>query len=191
VPDQRFLRLHQTKVPVFRDAGTQYRPTGETTGARIIGRDGTDLVEAVGHEFEVTPELQIEQQEQTIAEVAHLDELLGFHGNYLIFPLKEPNPLTEFLLAPYVDAGWQLMDPDGPAGLNLTQFAQYVCHLHERLAADDFEALKEDLKARYKALLQDPQRQGEEIVVPTDSLFIEALPGATQCSRTSSSSTGR
>jgi hypothetical protein len=178
VPDQRYLRLHQTKVPVFSDGGTQYMPTGETAGVRIVGLDGTGVVEAVGHEFEVTPEVQILQGEQTLAEVAHLDDLLGFRGNYLLFPLKEPNPLTEFMLAPYVDAGWKLMDPDDPAGLSLHQFARYVCFLHERLTPDEFEALKEDLKRRYQALLQDPQRQAEEIVVPTDSLFIEALPGA-------------
>ena len=178
VPDQRFLRLHQTKVPLFRDGGSQYRATGETSGSRLVGRDGTTLVEAVGHEFEITPQIQLEQGEATLAEVAHLDDLLGVHGNYLIFPLKEPNAITEFMLSPYVDAGWQLMDPDDPAGLSLTQFAEYVCYLHERLTEQQFKQVKPKLKERYEALLQDPQRQGEEIIVPSDSLFIEALPGA-------------
>jgi hypothetical protein len=179
VPDQRYLRLHQVKVPVFEDAGTQYQATGKTSSGVVTGVQAGALGEAPGVEFEVKPELSVSaQQEATLAEVADIDNLLGFQGNYMILPLKQPNPLVEVLMAPYIDSGWHAMDPSEPTDLNLDEFAQYVVFLQQTLPANEFEELKPELKKRYQEIMLDPLRQGEEIVVPTDSLFAEALPGS-------------
>ena len=40
----------------------------------------------------------------SLAEVAELDTLLGFKGNYMIFPMRNSNVLTDFMMAPYVDS---------------------------------------------------------------------------------------
>ena len=45
-------------------------------------------------------------------DVADLDNLLGFAGNMMIFPLKRDNALTSFLTAPYYDPFTGLQDPD-------------------------------------------------------------------------------
>jgi hypothetical protein len=95
----------------------------------------------------------------------------------MVFPLKQHNPLTEFLSVPYVDSGWRLIDPDEPEGMTLEEFVEYVQGLHDRLSPAEFAAVKGALKAKYVELINSPLRQGEEVVVPTDSLYIDALPG--------------
>jgi hypothetical protein len=176
--DQRFLRLHQVTTPTFTDSGTEYQFAGTVEGTRVFGRRDGELIEGRAHEFQVLPRLALSPNELPLEEVADLSEPLGFHGNYIIFPLKRSNPLTDVLTAPYVDSGWELMDPSAPSHLNRAEFAAYVCFLHERLTPAEFDALRPRLKEMYRELLLSPSLQGHEIVVPTDSLFIEALPGA-------------
>ena len=43
--------------------------------------------------------------------MADLGTLLGFVGNYMVFPMKKHNALTEFMVMPYVDASFGAMDP--------------------------------------------------------------------------------
>ena len=43
----------------------------------------------------------------------------------------------------------------------------------------DFEKVRPQLKDQYDKLVKAPHRNGEEIIVPTGSLFIEALPATT------------
>ncbi|MCP4129128.1 MAG: hypothetical protein GY753_19045 [Gammaproteobacteria bacterium] len=76
---------------------------------------------------------------------------------------------------PYVDEAFGAMDPDQLSNVNLEEFSRYVCCLHEEDPAQ-FEALKPVLNEWLKQLLADPLRNGDEVIVPTDSLFIEMLP---------------
>ena len=71
--------------------------------------------------------------------MADLDKLLGFKGNYMIFPLKKSNPLTDFMMAPYVDQEWGLYDPDTVGNMTLDEFSDYVCCLKKKLLPEDFE----------------------------------------------------
>jgi hypothetical protein len=112
---------------------------------------------------------------RSLADIAQIDTLLGFKGNYMIFPMKEHNALTEFMAAPYIDSAFGAMDPDELANVSLDEFSGYVCCLHERLSEDDFIKLKPYLKNWLQKLLASPLRNGDEIVVPTGALFIEAL----------------
>jgi len=109
--------------------------------------------------------------------VADLDNLLGFKGNYMIFPLNESNPLTDFMMAPYLDeATGELLDPSDPAGWSPDEFADYVSCLKAHLTTDEFDAIRPQLKQQYEAILSAPHRTDDILVVPTNSLFIEALP---------------
>jgi len=47
--------------------------------------------------------------------------------------------------------------------------------LHDKLAQADCDAMKTQLRAWLEQLLASPLRNGDEFVVPTGSLFIEAL----------------
>jgi hypothetical protein len=118
-------------------------------------------------------------KDQTVAleEVAELDNLLGFKGNYMIFPMRNSNVLTDFMMAPYVDSEFQLLDPDTMGNWTLDEFEQLYCCLKHQLSEEEFSAIEDELKDFYKQILTNPLRPGELITVPTGSLFIEALPG--------------
>ena len=95
----------------------------------------------------------------------------------MIFPLKEHNPLTEFMAVPYVDQAFGAMDPDQLSNVNLEEFSKYICCLHDE-DPDKYKDLQPVLKHWLKKLLADPLRNGDEIIVPTGSLFIEMLPSS-------------
>jgi hypothetical protein len=96
-------------------------------------------------------------------------------GNYMVFGLKEHNALTEFMAAPYIDAAFGAMDPEDLSNVSLDEYARYVCCLRHRSTDAEFEVMKEGLMGWLKQLLASPLRNGDEIVVPTGSLFIQSL----------------
>jgi hypothetical protein len=182
-PDQRYLRLHEVPVPTFshkrwyRFDKVQPVP-GDLTGyahraVRPNGQ-GTAIYEAEV----LTDSARLETK--PLAQVADLDNLLGYFGNYMMFPLKESNPLTDFMAEPYVLRGFEeLVDPDDVGNWTLDEFADYVCRLKEKLSDSEFDKVRPQLLAQYERLVKAPRRNGEEIIVPTGSLFIEALPAET------------
>lgn len=186
-PDQRFLRLHKVQVPVLELATIQDPTTGNQVPDRHyrVEVSPTDDIFAIfrtpgttKHKAFMAGNLQPITRSKPLVEVADLDSPLGYKGNYMIFPLKEHNALTEFMAAPYVDSAFGAMDPDDLSNVNLNDFGRYICCLHDRLPPGDFENLKPLLKRWLETLLSDPLRNGDEVIVPTDSLFIEILPGA-------------
>lgn len=96
----------------------------------------------------------------------------------MVFPMKQHNAITEIMAMPYVDASFGAMDPDQLSNVSLEDYARYVCCLREELSTDAFNALKETLKGWLTMLLADPLRNGDEIIVPTSSLYIEMLLSA-------------
>jgi uncharacterized coiled-coil protein SlyX len=179
-PDQRFFRLFNTKVPQLDAQASGYRlriktapvPSAPLDAVANLGRE--DGARKVRHAFYCQPVITL--QDKTLAEVAELDNLLGFKGNYMIFPLLKSNVLTDFMMAPYVDSEFGLLDPDATGNWTLEEFEQLYCCLKERMG-DEFGEIEPALKEFYRQLLLDPLRPGELITVPTGSLFIEALPG--------------
>ena len=174
-PDQRFFRLHKVKVPVFEKESSSYTISGTPDLSPVTLAD----LKVTTHEFSVDTTIKSVLDFVTLAEVADLDNLLGFKGNYIIFPLKESNALTDFMMVPYVDnAFFELHDPDELGNMNLEDFSKYVCCLKKELTPEEFEEYKPQLKEQFKMLLTSPLRNREDIIVPTGSLYIEALPGA-------------
>lgn len=176
-PDQRYLRLYKVLIPQFEATRTcvvEDTPTADIFEAfREPGkhRHNAWLHGKINRNTEGAPDVTYKQ----LVEVAELDTVLGFKGNYMIFPLKQHNALTSFMAAPYVDEAFGAMDPDQLSNVNLEEFSKYVCCLHDE-SPEEYERLKPVLKAWLEALLADPLRNGDEIVVPTGSLFIELLP---------------
>jgi hypothetical protein len=122
-----------------------------------------------------------------LSEVADMNRPLGFKGNYMILPMVESNPLTEFMAQPYVtlaEGEFRLTDPDPLGNMTLDEFSSYVCCLKRRSkqladsgGAESFEAMKPMLRKALQRLIEKSRRNDEEIVIPSDCLFIEALPG--------------
>jgi hypothetical protein len=89
--------------------------------------------------------------------------------------MKEHNALTEFMAAPYIDSAFGAMDPTALDNLNLDDFSKYICCMHDTDPAT-FERLKPVLRKWFEQLLADPLRNGDKLIVPSGSLYIEALP---------------
>ena len=176
-PDQRYMRLYKVMVPQFEatrtcvvadapseDIFAPFRAPGKVKHAAWLhGR--------ITRNPDGSPAVTYKQ----LVEVADLDTVLGFKGNYMIFPLKEHNALTRFMAAPFVDEAFGAMDPDELSNVSLEEFSKYICCLHDE-SPEIYEELKPVLKGWLEQLLADPLRNGDEIVIPTGSMFIELLP---------------
>jgi hypothetical protein len=176
-PDQRYLRLHNVQVPIIELESRSYRVKVAAEKADIFSSfretDTEKHLAWLHGTLKHTPNGGFEWQ--PLAQVADLDNLLGFKGNYMIFPLKQHNGITEMMAAPYVDSAFGAMDPDELSNVSLDEFSKYVCCLHDSLPKAKFDELRDGLKGWLDKLLATPLRNGDEIVVPTGSLFIESL----------------
>ncbi|MBL7761829.1 MAG: hypothetical protein JNL23_00250 [Chitinophagaceae bacterium] len=170
--DQRFFRLFNTKVPVFDGKYSIIikAAPAERTISDLAVEDKTR------HVYHM--EVKMEMKHATLKEVADLDDMLGYKGNYMIFSLNRSNILTDFMMAPYIDSEFGLTDPDNLGNWSLEDFDKFVACLQKEMTAEDYKKIEDDIKKFYKQLLMDPLRNGDLITVPTGSLFIEALPGS-------------
>lgn len=108
-------------------------------------------------------------------EIADVDKLLGFKGNYMIFPLKTCTFITDYMMQDYVDEYLGVRSPDPLADLStdeLLRYAEQIWH-HEDTTTTQQDALEQLILER----LNSPRTNDERIVVPTGQLFIEALKG--------------
>ncbi len=172
--DQRYMRLMNINVPQFETVSMDciINQQAENDVFKLFRKPDETL-----HKAWLQPKIK-QTANKPLVEVADLDKILGFKGNYMVFPMKQHNALTEIMAMPYVDASFGAMDPDQLSNVSLEDYARYVCCLREELSENEFEALKETLKGWLKMLLEDPLRNGDEIIVPTNSLYIEMLLSA-------------
>jgi hypothetical protein len=179
-PDQRFFRLHTVKVPDLKEqaAGRSYSLVADSGVAPVAS--GLPHLGDLPYAFLLNAVFDPDFAFDALAEVADIDNLLGYKGNYMIFPLRKDNDLTRFMKTPYIDRVTVLHDPDEAGNWTLADFAKYVCCLKENSSPAEFEALKPRIKEEYDRLRISLGNRpvDDEIVVPTGSLFIEALPGS-------------
>lgn len=170
-PDQRFFRLHEVPVPKL---------TGKMTYKLENDPDAIPMPPTWIKPLKLIVKCQLDQdfEYKTLEEMADLDNLLGFKGNFMMFPLRESNVLTDYMMTPYFDPTTIIRDPDTLAQWTLPEFSEYVCCLSRTTPRKQFEKFIPGLKEVYNHLINGTDPNGDEVVVPTGSLFIEALPGA-------------
>ncbi|MCI0714507.1 MAG: hypothetical protein L0154_30415 [Chloroflexi bacterium] len=173
-PDQRFFRLYQVQVPDIT-----YTPSLQVTLYPIYMAGTNPPADATTSVGVVTIPDQVQVTDKSLVEVADLDNLLGYKGNYMIFPLKKNNGITLYMMQDYIeiDEVAHLHDPDEFGQYTTEELVQIMKCYHKEtpggLSEDDQQKFKDVLIKR----LTNPRREKDEIVVPTDSLYIEALPG--------------
>jgi hypothetical protein len=174
--DQTFFSLHKLVAPAVQASNVQYMVERvEAPPAHVVPKPGH-----VAFKVTVSPtfEAGAPAAEQTLAEIADLDTPLGFKGNYMIFPLKRSNALTDFMMTPYVDDELGVHDPDELGSWTPQSFVEHVKSLRDALDdAEKFDLLLPRLKEQYRRIVAAPRRPEDEIVVPSESLYVEALPG--------------
>lgn len=171
VPDQRFFRLYQLKVPDIK-----YTPAVKSAPSKIDGWIGGKKAQFT---IDLSMPAQIDIKYKTLVEVADLDNLLGYKGNYMIFPLKRNNPITLYMMQDYMDLHETalLWDPDEAGNYTIDELKQLIKCFYKA----DPGIFTDEVKKKYRDLLikrlMDPHRDKDIVIVPTDSLYIEALPG--------------
>lgn len=175
--DQLFFELHKIKVPILTSSDTTYNVSQPNfTPANIVVGPNQTILE-VETNMSLDSVGNPEQDFKTLVEIADLDNPLGFKGNYMIFPLKESNPLTDFMMNPFIDSELGLHDPDDIGNWTPSEFTDYVNCLKENMDESQFKLIKGQLTEQYKKLISSPRRAEEEIIIPSGSLYIEALVG--------------
>ncbi len=175
-PDQRFFRLYNIDVPIIvpRDtpANTALKANvdrGSRLWDALRGRDTADVSIAM-------PTVDVEWKK--LVDVADLDTVLGYKGNYTIFPLEENNLLTLHMMQDYLDVGDELLlrDPDETGDYTIDELQRLAQCLHDT-DKDLYEDRKEELKELLRQRLLSSRALDDRVIVPTSSLYIEALVG--------------
>jgi hypothetical protein len=178
-PDQRYMRLLNVKVPQFEitqmDCDIKQKP--ELDLFEDFRNNAPEVQEKL-HKAWLRPTIEQSPEDKSLVEIADLDTALGFKGNYMVFPMKRHNAITEIMAMPYVDASFGAMDPDQLSNISLEDFSHYVCCLRKELSESEFKEKIDTLKHWLEMLLTDPLRNGDEIIVPTNSLYIEMMVSA-------------
>jgi hypothetical protein len=167
--DQRYFRIYNYDVPTF----------GYNTTVNLAEASGLAMVDTQRTNIGVTfPAPRLLPATRRLHQIADIDNLLGFKGNYMIFPLVDFDYLTWFQMQNYLHlddvSGITASDPDPDSDLTVDELKAMMADI---LAKDPAsfaanQAAFEEIMLRLLST-QDP----ELVIVPSTSLFIEALPG--------------
>jgi hypothetical protein len=181
-PDETFFSLCNVTVPKLTTTQKTYSLKAPDHVPLSIAAKPGQVVLEVDANVQLGANLDPTQDYVTLAEVADLDNPLGYKGNYALFPLQASNPLTDYMMLPYVDSELGIHDPDESGSWTPEDFAQYAqCLLaqqKDQLSPSDYAALQSELEAQYQSIVSNPAVTTDVVVLPTNSLYIEALPGA-------------
>lgn len=182
-PDQRYFRIYNNEVIWPKASGLpQIRLAGGTFSPATM--PNMDLLRKFGAKDRITFELKHPVPQfggtyptQQLHEVADLDNLLGFKGNYAIFPIKQHNAVTNFMAQEFLDGYFGVRDPDPNGGIPTEAEALEIAECLWAKAGNDED--KRAFVVRWLTNVLDRQIfVSDEITVPSGQLFIEALPGA-------------
>jgi hypothetical protein len=172
-PDQRYFRTFSTQAPVVEP---------KSTSGVIALSKSRDAVDGLMSETPaLEAQLPIEDFEvkwHPLVEIADLDEVLGYKGNYAIYRLKENNYLTLHMMQNYLELSdeVQLRDPDDVANYTVSELqALATCMRKQNKTA--YEAHREEIKQMIVDRLTSGRAEDDRVVVPTNSLYVEALVG--------------
>jgi hypothetical protein len=179
--DQRYFRLYNLDVPVFESDGTV---TAESPSAQIDTTGSAQVILSTADTNHKCftgrfPKPALSNDTKKLHQVADIDSLIGFKGNYMIFPLTDfDNYMAWYLIHNYVEldptAGLVVSDPDSDSEATpeaLEAAMQAIC-AHDPSTFATYEPQFEEVMLR---LLSDQTEQ--MVIVPSGQLYIEALPG--------------
>jgi hypothetical protein len=113
-----------------------------------------------------------------LAQVADLDTLIGYKGNYSIFPLLDNHYITTHMMQDYLDVSDELhvRDPDPAGDMSVAELEKLAACLYRSNPAE-FAKHREDLKQHLMQRLTSSFGDDDLVIVPTHSLYIEAIVG--------------
>jgi hypothetical protein len=180
-PDQRFFRLYNIDVPIVTPVtgGVTVNVTAGGGGKKMpaglnaaLGKDDTLASTLPMPEVTVTRE--------KLVDVADLDDVLGYKGNYMIFALKENNYITLHMMQDYLDVGEELLlrDPDELGNYSIEELQKLAAAALAKITDPaERKARREEFKQMLMDRLTSPRKDNDRVIVPTNSLYIECLVG--------------
>jgi len=179
--DQRFFRIKDILVPDF---DITYNVTGfvRFLPPPLIVSSAPSHPDEKKHCLRrVNYKVAKAQRSQRIVrlhEIADLGNLIGFKGNYRIFPLQDHNAITDLLLQDYVDETFGgISDPDILGKFTTEELIKTMRMNYKKLKPEEKPRAKKLFENALKLKLTNANPETEEIVVPSNSLYIEALLG--------------
>ncbi|MEW8393795.1 MAG: hypothetical protein AB2651_18595 [Candidatus Thiodiazotropha sp.] len=198
-PDQRWLRLREVRVPQYRykTAGASLTlqkndpqidnvatvslglKSGELVtvglkGKKVVLKPSDAATPAVfGGQFVETAE----RDWVNLSDVANIDEPIGYHGNCIMLRLEILDDFTETMLNEYRCDVHGICDPDPEGDWTPDELEELAACIRMENADDqpakDLADGLDEIAAERRLTRKGP----ETIVLPSEHLFIEALPG--------------
>lgn len=170
-PDQRYFRLYNIDVPVITPRTDGVKVDVHASGVLDVleGRDSASVRLPIP-EFDVTL--------KKLVEVADLDTVLGYKGNYMIFALHENNYLTLHMMQDYLDVSDELLlrDPDELGDYTVEKLQELAACLRRR-DPKLYERYRDSFKQLLIKRLSSGRLDDDRAVVPSAGLYMEALVG--------------
>jgi hypothetical protein len=172
-PDQRYFRIFEVKVPIVKPKTTNVAVAYSGHADRWQDSAKGDVTIEVPLPF---PDIEIDWK--PLVEVADLDEVLGYKGNYAIYRLKENNYLTYHMMQDYLELSddVKIRDPDDFANCTVDELQQLATCLYQH-DRDAYKRHKVEIQKMIIDRLMSGRPEDDRVIVPTQSLYIEALPG--------------
>ena len=178
-PDQRFFRLYNIDVPIVMPV-----TTGQTVNVGAGSKKGYGsswMKDMIYGEEILTGKLPMPDVTVTtkkLVEVADLDNVLAYKGNYMVFALKENNYITLHMMQDYLDVGEELLlrDPDELGNYSIEELQELATCVNAK-DPDVFKKYRNQFKQLLMDRLTSPRKDNELVIVPTKSLYIECLVG--------------
>jgi len=177
-PDQRFFRLYNIDVPIVTpDTSTVTVHHGTGAG----GRGAPDPLSLLEQSEDLSVSLSMPTVTVTskkLVEVADLENVLAYKGNYMVFALRENNYITLHMMQDYLDVGevLGLRDPDELGNYSIEELQKLAACII-RTKPDVFAKHRDEFKQLLIDRLSSPGKDNELVIVPTNSLYIECLVG--------------
>jgi hypothetical protein len=172
-PDQRFFRIYNIDVPVIEPDTNNVVLPADPLKPNVL--DALEGQAPFGVTIPIPP---FTITNKKLVEVADIDTILGFKGNYSMNALNQNNYITLHMMQDYLEVAdvVKLRDPD--------EFSSYTVEelqlLAECMFEDDpagFETVRNQFNDLIIKRLTSGDPEDDRVIVPTNSLYVEALVG--------------
>lgn len=172
-PDQRFFRVYDIDVDIVEPA-----TAGVTVPLMAVPPGPRDVLRGrapVGASLAIPP---VSITKKKLVEIADLDTVLGYKGNYAIYALNENNFITLHMMQDYLELSEEvtLRDPDEFGGWSVEELQRLASCMYKR-DPTGFANYRQQFRDLIIKRLTSGRPEDDRVIVPTDSLYIEALVG--------------
>ena len=173
-PDQRFFRIYNIDVDIVEPDVTGVT-VPVTAQPPITGNVFGDPAPSLGVTLTMPP---VKITTKKLVEIADLDKVLGYKGNYAIYALNENNYVTLHMMQDYLEVSdvVKLRDPDEVGNYTVAELQKRAECMYKQ-SPTRFAEYRDQFRDLIIKRLTSGRAEDDRVIVPTNSLYIEALVG--------------